>query len=72
MDVRFKDILKLFGFLVLLEVVVILLYPRSLPENNELRSSQLRVSCFYGRIAVMGSGQAFQTLGLPRKSSYGA
>lgn len=35
-DIRFKDILKLLGFFILLQGLSYLLYPKSLPESNSM------------------------------------
>lgn len=67
MDVRFKDILKLFGFLVLLEVVVILLYPRSLPENNRVAFEPVAGLLFLWTYSRYGFWPSFSDFGLTKE-----
>lgn len=71
-DVRFKDILKLFGFYILLSAIAYLLYPKSLPENNSMFLEPLMSLLFLWAYRHYGYWPSFADFGLTKEKFRGS
>lgn len=71
-DVRLKDILKLFGLQILLGVIALLLYPKSLPENNRMFLDPLMSLLFLWAYLRYGYWPSFAEFGLTKEKFLGS
>ncbi len=72
LDVRLKDILKLFGFFLLLQTIGMLLYPSSLPENNRAVFDPLMSLLFLWSYNHYGYWPSFADFGLTKEKFLGS
>lgn len=71
-DVRLKDILKLFGLQILLGVIALLLYPKSLPENNRAFLDPLTSLVFLWAYRHYDYWPSFAEFGLTKEKFLGS